>query len=748
MDFSQVVSRFKNPKRQRDGSYMTTCPCHDDRKASLHISHKGNKILLRCHAGCNTWEILAAVGLKASDLFDSEIQRYSRTWRDRMEFGIKKRHGEGAHVAAVYNYNDESGNYLFSKIRIEGGDIEGKDFVQVRVNEAGDGYQYGLGGIKPTLYNLPALLKAVREGFPIYYVEGEKDVETLRKYGCTATTAGAAGGWKKEYAKYFVGATVNILPDNDEPGAKQAEQIRKDLKQYAFITRIVPVSQLNKGDVTDFFEKEGGTIEAFREKVQKVEGVLAPWAYLNKRDDVQIQPAQLALNFSKVSDYIIVRNPLDENDLFYGFEGGVYRRWNKAQVKAALREFIPIAYQRDSQIAEAQRTLFELGAKIHAFEELDQNERYINFRNGLLDLETWELVRHDPEVLSTVQMPFDYNPSVVDCPVFKKYLQDLFTRQGGEIDQDSMKILQEFCGLAVSNVYVYRAKKALFLCSTVGNTGKSVLLNLVQLIVGEENVTSIPIQHMNEQSGRFTMGTALGKRLIINGDQTESDIGDSSYFKQLTGGDRTKMESKNQKPLMVRFRGGIIVACNGLPSFTDDKGSHIFERLLLLTCTNVIPEEKRDALLLDKMRPELPAITNWFLEGLKRLIGNGYKFTKSESAAEAAEEYRKRLDSVYRYLMLDDCVEYWFESGSPGLFANKRPGLHWEITRNRSDQVAKGDFYEMYVGWCRSEDITPVKSKNLDERLRSLGLEVDRKGFVPGRTGIYTIRGLRARDTS
>ena len=60
----------------------------------------------------------------------------------------------------------------------------------------------------------------------------------------------------------------------------------------------------------------------------------------------------------------------------------------------------------------------------------------------------------------------------------------------------------------------------------------------------------------------------------------------------------------------------------------------------------------------------------------------------------------------------------------------------------------QGDFYEMYVGWCRSEDITPVKSKNLDERLRSLGLEVDRKGFVPGRTGIYTIRGLRARDTS
>ena len=748
MDFSQIIEHFKNPKRQRDGSYMASCPCHDDRKASLHITHKGGKTLLCCHAGCDTEKILGAVGLKTSDLFDSKIQHSSRTWRGQMEFGIKKKHGEGAHIAAVYDYKDKSGNYLFSKVRIEGGDIEGKDFWQLRVNEAGDGYQYCLDGVKPTLYNLPALLKAVREGVPVYCVEGEKDVETLRKYGYTATTAGAVGGWKKEYARFFLGATVYILPDNDEPGAKLAERIREDLKQYAFTVRVIQVSQLKKGDVTDFFEKEGGTIEAFREKVGAATGTFAPWAYLSKRGDVCISPAQLALNFSKVMDYAIVRNPLDDNDLFYMFEGGVYRRWNKAQVKAALRAFVPIAYQRDSQIAEAYRTLFELGEKIHSFEELDQDERYINFRNGLLDLETWELVPHNPEVLSTIQLPFDYNPSVTDCPVCKKYLRDLFTRQDGGVDQDSMKILQEFCGLAVSNIYVYRAKKALFLYSTVGNTGKSVLLNLIQMIVGEENATSIPIQHMNEDKGRFTMGTALGKRLIINGDQTESDIGDSSYFKQLTGGDRTKMESKNQKPLMVRFRGGIIVACNGLPSFTDDKGSHIFERLLLLKCTNVIPEEMRDALLLDKMQPELPAITNWFLEGLKRLIGNGFRFTKSASSDEAIEEYHKRLDSVYRFLYLDVCIEYWYLQKGQGNSTSRKRGSHFEITKNRADQVAKSDFYAMYSSWCESEEITPVKSKNLDERLRSMGLEVDRKGFVPGRTGIYTIRGIRVKDVS
>ena len=35
--------------------------------------------------------------------------------------------------------------------------------------------------------------------------------------------------------------------------------------------------------VADFFEKEGGTLEQFKERVQNTEGILAPWAYLNSR---------------------------------------------------------------------------------------------------------------------------------------------------------------------------------------------------------------------------------------------------------------------------------------------------------------------------------------------------------------------------------------------------------------------------------------------------------------------------------
>jgi len=733
MELKEIISYFENPKRQSDGSYMVRCPCHKDDKQSLHISQKGNKILMRDHGFCKTSDILEHVGLKESDLFIGDQIRKSYKWHDRMEYGFKQKYGEGAHIVSVYNYRDHTGKYLFSKIRLEGGTIHGKEFVQARIDYEGDSYEYGLGKIEPTLYNLPELLRSIADGFPVYYVEGEKDVETLRGFHYTATTSGSASGWKKEYSHYFTGATVIIIPDNDKPGEKLALEVMKDLKQYAFEVVIVPkLSGLEHGDVTDYFEKEKHTLEEFKEKVHSCEGVLAPWAYVTERGTVNIKPPTLAVNFSKVSEYIIVRNPLDDNDLFYGFENGVYRRCNKAQIKSALRRFVPVTYQKDNQIAEAQRTIFELGERIHSWDDLDSNERYINFRNGLYDVEQKKLIPHDPKILSTMQLQFDYDPTAKSMPVFQRFMDDLFTKEDGTIDHESMMILQEFSGLAISNIYVYRAKKALFLCSLRGNTGKSVFMNLIQYIIGEDNVTSVPIQHMNENIGRFTMGTALGKRMIINGDQTESDIGDSSYFKQLTGGDRTKMENKNQKPLMVRYRGGIMVGCNGLPSFTDDKGEHIFERLLLIMCTNVIPEDKRDSMLLDKMKPEAPAIINWFLEGLHRLIENNYKFKQSKETEKAIHEYRKQLDSVYRFI-----CEYEVE------VSNGEP-LRFVITKNRKDKLLKKDIYEMYENFCNMPevDLLPVKKKNFGQRLERLGLEIDPRGNYGDKRGVYVIYGL------
>lgn len=49
--------------------FQARCPAHDDQKASLSLTEKDQKILLKCHAGCATEEIVAQLGLTMQDLF-------------------------------------------------------------------------------------------------------------------------------------------------------------------------------------------------------------------------------------------------------------------------------------------------------------------------------------------------------------------------------------------------------------------------------------------------------------------------------------------------------------------------------------------------------------------------------------------------------------------------------------------------------------------------------------------------------
>ena len=159
-----------------------------------------------------------------------------------------------------------------------------------------------------------------------------------------------------------------------------------------------------------------------------------------------------------------------------------------------------------------------------------------------------------------------------------------------------------------------------------------------------------------------------------------------------------QVEQKNKQPYSYIYPGGIVIACNNLPGFADDKGGHIFERLCIVPCINTIEQERRDGELLDKMLKEKDAIFNWFLEGLHRLIRNHYKITPSEACKQAASDYREKLDTVYRYLM-----EFY------------------TITGNKLDMVSKVEFDKAYTAWCLLNETRPVSKQNIKDRMEANG---------------------------
>ena len=235
-----LVSRLKAVKRSGD-SVAACCPAHDDQRASLSLTTGGDgRVLVRCHAGCTTQQIVEAVGLTARDLFPADASPAHGAGGSRVE-------------VAAYDYRDEADTVLYQVVR-----FDPKDFRQRKPDGSG-GWTWKLNGTRRVLYRLADVTAAAQAGRVVFVVEGEKDVHALSDLGLVATTnAGGAGKWRDEYSAALAGAHVAILPDNDEPGESHALAVARSVAPNARSVRIVRLPNLPaKGDVSDWLRAGG-----------------------------------------------------------------------------------------------------------------------------------------------------------------------------------------------------------------------------------------------------------------------------------------------------------------------------------------------------------------------------------------------------------------------------------------------------------------------------------------------------------
>lgn len=707
-DLDKVITAL-NARKDKPNHWMAHCPAHRDNKESLSISVVDNKILLKCMAGCNTKDVLEASGLAWADISDKAETKLT-VW-DRITFGMEQNYGEGVFIKEKYPYMTEDGKYLYTKVRFEGGSIKGKEIRYYTINEAADEYKPGRPeGCPKVLYRLPKVIESIEKGYPINIVEGEKDVHTLERFGWTATTTGGTNDWNREFAKYFKGAEVRIFPDNDEPGEKLANRIARDLRTYAYKVTIVKTSKAEKGDVTDYLNEGGHNKETLTSLISEAEHHYSPWVKFSKNSE-SVNVDILAKTFSDQENYLIIRGDNSKTERIYSYENGVYKPSAANSFKSRIREYFGYGKATPNALDNTYKMIICRNEHVYSPEILNSDEYLINLKNGLLDVRTMKFGEHNPKHLGTIQLDLNYDPEAKYMPSFTKYINDLCLNDSGEVDTDKLCVIQEVLGLALSNICGYRIKKAVFLYSPVGNSGKSQLINLIQKIIGQVNCSVIQIRDMVPEH-RFSLAKLPHTRLIICGDQTAADVKDSSIFKQLTGGDMVKVEGKGEDAFSFMFKGLIIYGCNSFPVFEDDKGDHLFERLLLIPCLHTVPEKERDVEMINKMFSERSAIFNWALEGLKRMMANNYHFTECEAVNNTVTDFRKKVDTVQRFLN---------ESG-------------YIITHDRRDTINAKELFEKYKEWADDEEnevSLPIsKSGSFADRLASYGVKKGKQSVM------------------
>lgn len=273
----KILQVAKNPKPIKPNEWMVQCPNHQDDKASLHVTEdiSNGKVLLRCHAGCNNRDIVQAWGLGMKDLFPPREHPPDMPQQPNRP-----------QTVAVYNYTDVGGNLIYQVVRQRQSNGN-KGFYQRRPDGHG-GWINNMNGVIPVPYQLPRLIKTLKEGHVVLIVEGEKDVDKLVKFGLVATcNSGGAGKWSENYSKCFpVGAKAVILPDNDEPGRKHARDIARQLQARECQVRIIELPGLpEKGDVSDW-------LDAGHDKGELIRLITEAWETEQEPEQAELEPAE------------------------------------------------------------------------------------------------------------------------------------------------------------------------------------------------------------------------------------------------------------------------------------------------------------------------------------------------------------------------------------------------------------------------------------------------------------------------
>ena len=370
--------------------------------------------------------------------------------------------------------------------------------------------------------------------------------------------------------------------------------------------------------------------------------------------------------------YILVRDVATGATMKYVYEDGCYRLYSDDMFKGLIKAYIA-AYDETlvkmGQINEAYQNLI---TDLHTvnFSDLNADEDLINFRNGLLRLSDLKLLPHDPKVLSTIQLDCKWHGYPTPTPEFDGYLNTLTDGRAGD-----KRLLLEFSGAAYSNVKGHRMKKALFLVGP-GDTGKSLMKSLPERILGAGNYASIDL---SELEARFGTSNLYGKRLAGSSDMSFVTVSELKTFKKLTGGDSLFAEFKGMNGFEYTYQGLLWFCMNRLPKFSGDDGEWVYNRIIPIQCNHIIPPEKQDKQLLDKLYAERDGIVYKAVMAFRDVIQNGYRFTEPQSVVDARREYRNRNNTVIAFF--EECM-------------TERP-------KGRiNDNCTTSRVYKVYKAWC------------------------------------------------
>lgn len=202
--------------------------------------------------------------------------------------------------------------------------------------------------------------------------------------------------------------------------------------------------------------------------------------------------------------------------------------------------------------------------------------------------------------------------------------------------------------------------KAFYEITGASNTGKSVVSNLCVLLAGgDHNVLPMDMETLADMTGggRFALAELPGKRLVMMAEQSSGRFR-TSRLKMMTGGDPVRIEIKGGGSFSWVNRAPIVITNNQAMVFKEDNANQaIVNRRVLIGVNRVVPANRRDPHLLEKLRAELGGIAFQLLRDFNASLATRAINTWRDVSDDLVNATRE-LDSDFEFAAMLELVNH------------------------------------------------------------------------------------------
>ncbi len=400
----------------------------------------------------------------------------------------------------------------------------------------------------------------------------------------------------------------------------------------------------------------------------------------------------------EIVDYIIsTENIIKVADVVYLYHNGVYEEDRKGEIlKYKIQSLIYRDFQNSRTINRIYDLLLIQPSIKKQYGELNQFPAYwVNFKNGMLDVKTMELLPHSPQYFSMNQIPHNFTSlTKADLERFPHSQQFLKT----SFDVQDIETVFQYMGVCLTHTILYQV---FLLLLGEGANGKSLLIEMFHAVIGEKNISNLSMDKLTQ---RFFSSQLFLKLINTCADIPKINIDDDAELKKIIGGDSIQAEFKGKDSFSFKPYAKLLFSANRFPH-VDDK-SDGFRRRLRVIEMNKKPQNK-DIHLKEKMLKEIDFWIFTAVQGLRKVLEQN-DIHESDNSKRVKETIYKNGDSVYSFIA--DCLQ-------------PQPGHN----------IKRAEMFREYDKYCQYYERARVRKRTFFDEMKAKGFvtkRINNKGHV------------------